>query len=352
MGDHRGAAPHRAAHRGDARADPPQLHRLHPAHHRRGGAAAAGQPVQDRPRAAAARQPGTGRSAEPRSSPGSAASNEQLPLVSRYDGAERLHSPAPAVPVPAHLADHVSIAFTHLFVKELLDRLVEISPDPGRGRHRPLRFTPHDFRRIFATDAGSGRAARAHPRQDSSATKRIATTQTYVAVYDHDVIEHHRAFIARRRTLRPSAGIPRTHRRRMGRVPQTLRETQGRTRHLRSRATDTRCQHEHACLRCARPSARPDATAPARGRSSPICTTDLPEAARTLGWLGEVDGLEASIAAGQQKLAAMTRRPARGDGPVSIGMPALPCATRMGEQLATDVAALSVPDVTLATTDQ
>jgi hypothetical protein len=32
----------------------------------------------------------------------------------------------------------------------------------------------------------------------------IATTQTYVAVYDQDVIEHHRAYITRRRALRPS----------------------------------------------------------------------------------------------------------------------------------------------------
>jgi hypothetical protein len=32
----------------------------------------------------------------------------------------------------------------------------------------------------------------------------IATTQTYIAVYDQDVIDHHRAFIARRRKLRPS----------------------------------------------------------------------------------------------------------------------------------------------------
>ena len=33
----------------------------------------------------------------------------------------------------------------------------------------------------------------------------LNTTQGYVAVYDHDIIEHHQAFIARRRTLRPSA---------------------------------------------------------------------------------------------------------------------------------------------------
>ena len=271
--------------------------------------------------------------------------NEQLPLVTRYDGAERVNSPA----LPflfQRTSGRRQIAITYRLAMELLDRLVR--PPPFRPRRRPPRFTPHDFRRVFATDAAAA-GLPVHILAKILGHDTIATTQTYVAVYDHDVIEHHRAFIARRRALRPSEeyreptdaewdeflGHFAKRKVELGMCGRALRNP------LPTRA--------RLCpMRMLRPD--PDATAPTR--------RDHRQPARAArrgherGWLGEVEGLEASLAAGQQKLAAMTRRPARGDGPVSIGMPALPRATRMGEQLATDVAALSVPDVTLATTDE
>src|SRR5664280_3657362 len=74
-----------------------------------------------------------------------------MPLVSRYDVTERVHSPP--LPFlfqrPCGLTQH---CFTHHMVRLLLDRLVahaELTAVDGT----PLRFSPHDFRRIFATEA-------------------------------------------------------------------------------------------------------------------------------------------------------------------------------------------------------
>ena len=64
LGGDGGPAPHRRPDRGTARTDPPQPAPV-PGTNRRDGAAAADQPVQDRPRTGPARRPGPGRRAGP-----------------------------------------------------------------------------------------------------------------------------------------------------------------------------------------------------------------------------------------------------------------------------------------------
>jgi integrase len=169
---------------------------------------------------------------------------EQLPLVSRYDHAERLHS----APLPFLFQRRWGLrqqALTHLRVKDLLDRLVIVGAITAADGS-PLRFTPHDFRRIFATDAvASGLPV--HIAAKLLGHQTLATTQAYVAVYDRDVIDHHRAFLARRRTLRPSEEY---------REPtdaewdEFLGHFEKRKVELGvcGRAYGTACQHEHACL--------------------------------------------------------------------------------------------------------
>ena len=74
---------------------------------------------------------------------------------------------------------------------------------------RPLGFTPHDFRRIFATEAIMN-GLPPHICQLVMGHASINTTMGYKAVYPEEVITSHRAFIARRRELRPppSTGRP------------------------------------------------------------------------------------------------------------------------------------------------
>ncbi|MFJ9824905.1 site-specific integrase [Streptomyces sp. NPDC101160] len=68
---------------------------------------------------------------------------------------------------------------------------------------QPLDFAPHDFRRMFITDAiRSGLPP--HIAQVIVGHTNINTTMGYNAIYPTETIEAHRAFITRRRTLRPA----------------------------------------------------------------------------------------------------------------------------------------------------
>lgn len=132
----------------------------------------------------------------------------------------------------------------------------------------------------------------------------IATTQTYVAVYDHDVIDHHRAYIARRRSLRPSQEY---------REPtdsewdEFLGHFAQRKLELGTcgRAYGSACQHEHACIRC--PMLRPDPKQHERLRQIIDSLDDRIAEAAERGWAGEVEGLRASRAAAELKLVHMQR---------------------------------------------
>lgn len=198
------------------------------------------------------------------------------------------------------------------YIVKLLDELVttaKITNSDGT----PAKFSPHDFRRIFATEAvASGLPV--HITAKILGHDSIATTQTYIAVYDHDVIEHHRAYIARRRALRPSQEY---------REPtdsewdEFLGHFAQRKLELGTcgRAYGTGCQHEHACIRC--PMLRPDPHQRARLQSIIDSLGERIAEASERGWLGEVDGLRTSLAAAEQKLTQMQRTA------TNLGMPIL-----------------------------
>ncbi|MFJ7496866.1 site-specific integrase [Streptomyces sp. NPDC097727] len=113
---------------------------------------------------------------------------------------------------------------------------------------QPLRYQPHDFRRIFVTDAVvSGLPP--HIAQVICGHKTITTTMNYKAVCPAEAIEAHRAFIARRRASRPGEEY---------RIP-TEDEWDAFLAHFEkrkvsigtcARAFGSPCIHEHACVRC------------------------------------------------------------------------------------------------------
>ena len=240
------------------------------------------------------------------------ASNAQLPLLTRYDHAERLHSP----PLPFLFQRPWGLSntcFTHMRVKELLDATAAAAGITGPDG-RPVRFTPHDFRRIFATEAVAT-GLPVHIAAKLLGHQTLATTQAYVAVYDDQVIEHHRAFIARRRATRPSVEY---------REPtdaewdEFLGHFQRRKVELGTcgRAYGTPCAHEHACIRC--PVLRPDPAQAARLNEIIDNLSARIAEAHQHGWLGEIEGLETSLAAARQKLAAMNRLANLGPAPVVL----------------------------------
>ena len=115
----------------------------------------------------------------------------------------------------------------------------------GAGARAP-RYTFHDFRRMFLTDVIT-HGMPPHIAQLIAGHRDINTTMGYKAVYPHETINGHRAFIARRRALRPAAEY---------RVPtdeewdEFLGHFERRQVSLGEcgRSYDTPCIHEHTCL--------------------------------------------------------------------------------------------------------
>jgi len=181
---------------------------------------------------------------------------------------------------------------------------------------RPLRFVPHDFRRILITDAIM-HGMPPHIAQLVAGHRDINVTMGYKAVYPEEVINGHRAFIARRRALRPSEEY---------RTPtgeewtEFLGHFERRKVSLGTcgRSYATACIHEHACVRC--PLLRPDPAQ--RPRLVELCDhlgARIGEAERE-GWLGEVDGLQVSLAAARNKLTQLDELATRTTA-VTLGMP-------------------------------
>ncbi|HEX3730360.1 MAG TPA: hypothetical protein VHV47_11190 [Opitutaceae bacterium] len=143
----------------------------------------------------------------------------------------------------------------------------------------------------------------------------------YKAVYPEEVINGHRAFIARRRSLRPGEEY---------RTPtdEEWEEVLGHFERQRvalgecGRSYSAPCIHEHSCLRC--PLLRPSPDQ--RPRISQIrgnLLDRIAEAQRE-GWPGEAEGLKVSLAAAEAKLAQVDSLIARRRDAVSLGMPSFP----------------------------
>jgi integrase len=240
-----------------------------------------------------------------------------VPVIPAYDRAECLWlAPAPWLFQRRLGTEHRRICCGA--IRNMLNAALAHSPltDPTTGG--PLRFTPHDFRRIFITDAiMSGLPP--HIAQIIAGHQDINVTLGYKAVYPEEAIQAHLAFLARRRALRPSEEY---------RVPTDAEWTEFLGHFERrkvstgtcGRAFGTACIHEHACIRCSMH--WPDPAQ--RDRLTDIrdnLTARIAEAERE-GWLGEVEGLKISLAGAEDKLAQIERRTPN-QHTVHLGIPAL-----------------------------
>ena len=238
-----------------------------------------------------------------------------LPLVSAYDPYERTWSP----PMPflfQRPRGPERRAISRTTLRQFLNYLLAVSGLTDAS-NRPLVFTPHDFRRLFATDAlRSGLPPHIAARILGHAD--LGTTMGYAAIYSEDVVTHHRAFIARRRALRPGEEYRDLS---PGEWDQFLHHFELRKVALGicTRDFGTPCAHEHSCVRC--PQLRPDpAQEPRLTEIRDNLEARIAEARRE-GWLGEIAGLEATLEAAKQKLQAMQQITAH-HGVTHLGMPA------------------------------
>src|SRR6516225_213899 len=216
-----------------------------------------------------------------------------VPLVVGYDKNERIYNP----PMPLlfqyrRQLEHQPVSETAL--RGYLDHaLAAIGVTTASGT--PLRYTFHDFRRLFITDAIM-HGMPPHIAQLVAGHRDINVTLGYKAVYPEEAIIGHRAFIARRRGQRPAAEY---------RVPTDEEWDQflGHFQHRKvalgdcGRSYDTPCIHEHSCLRC--PLLRPDPAQ--RPRLVHICDNLAARIAEaeTNHWLGEAEGLKVSLSGAQ-----------------------------------------------------
>jgi site-specific recombinase XerD len=243
------------------------------------------------------------------------APNGAIPLVAAYDVREKVWNP----PMPLLFqrsvgSEHRAITSTALR-KLLLNALAATGLTDAVGD--PLIFVPHDFRRVFVTDAiMSGLPP--HIAQVICGHADISTTLGYKAIYPTEAIEAHRAFLARRRTSRPGDEY---------RTP-TDEEWDAFLAHFEkrkvsvgtcARAYGTPCVHEHACVRCALLRPDPDQ----RQRLEEIrdnLHARIAEAERER-WLGEIEGLQVSLAGAEDKLAQIDATLRRRASTTQLGMP-------------------------------
>ena len=127
--------------------------------------------------------------------------NGAVPLAMSYDIHERVWNP----PMPLLFQRKVGVENRPIpagGVRALLNNALAGTGLTDAGG-APLLFSPHDFRRLFITDAILN-GMPPHIAQLVVGHRDINTTMGYKAVYPEEVINGHRAFIARRRATRPS----------------------------------------------------------------------------------------------------------------------------------------------------
>jgi integrase len=244
--------------------------------------------------------------------------NGAVPLAVFYDGHEHVFYP----PMPLLFQWRLRLEtrpVSQESLRKYLDHALAACGLTGPGA-RSAHYTCHDFRRIFITDAIT-HGMPPHIAQLIAGHRDINTTMGYKAVYPEEIINGHRAFITRRRALRPAAEY---------RVPTDAEwdEFLGHFQHRKvalgdcGRSYDTPCIHEHSCLRC--PMLRPDPAQ--RPRLEAICANlagRITEAEQH-HWLGEAEGLKVSLAGARHKLAQMDQITASRDTGTHLGMPAFP----------------------------
>jgi hypothetical protein len=150
----------------------------------------------------------------------------------------------------------------------------------------------------------------------------IGTTQGYVAVFEEDVIRHVQDFLARRRARRPEEEYR----------PVTEEEWQEFEEHFDKRKVElgscgrpygTRCQHEHACLRCAQLHVNPKMLPRLDELESDL--EERRKRATAEGWLGEIEAVDLTLHCLHDKRADALRL-TRITRQVHLGMPAVGAA--------------------------
>jgi hypothetical protein len=239
-----------------------------------------------------------------------------VPCVPRYDRHERAFADATAPLLFQRRFGVENRPIPHNAVRLFLGKALAatgITDITGQ----PLTMQPHDFRRIFITEAISN-GMPPHICQLIAGHNDLNVTMNYNTIYPQQAINAHREFIARRRALRPADEYQ----------PVTDAEWEEFRGHFTrrkvalgdcGRAYGTPCAHENACLRC--PLLRPDPAHKPRLAEIILNLAVRIEEAEDNGQLGEVEGRKADLQAAKDKLAQMDHIADSRRAAVDLGMP-------------------------------
>lgn len=214
---------------------------------------------------------------------------DSIPVIKRFDAHEQIWGDA----------------LPHLFQRKIGSRRAVMSPMAiGRlisdrcehlatvhPRFAGIAFTPHDFRRLFATEVVNN-GLPIHIGAALLGHLSVETTRGYVAVFNEDLVRHYQGFLDRRRTQRPADEYrPATD------AEWTEFETHFDNRKVElgncGRPYGTPCHHEHACVRC--PMLHVDPKMLNRLDDLEADLLARLQRAQTEGWLGEIEGINLTL---------------------------------------------------------
>ncbi|HRZ58120.1 MAG TPA: site-specific integrase [Candidatus Paceibacterota bacterium] len=216
------------------------------------------------------------------------AGKDHVPLSIAYDTNDKVHSE----PFPHLFARPLGIRHEVLgrhYVRRILIHLAGVAGLTDAGQQ--VHFTPHDFRRLFATDAVNN-GLPLHIAAALLGHLNLDTTRGYTAVFPEHLIIAHQAFIERRRQLRPYEEA---------KVADDDEWADFEEHFLLHRVAlgechrpyGTACVHEHACTRCR--FLRVDPAQLGRINEMTENAEQRLAEAKDRAWLGEVAALEESI---------------------------------------------------------
>jgi site-specific recombinase XerD len=244
------------------------------------------------------------------------AAHGTVPACPRYDQHERTWcEPLPYLfqRMQSGTPRALSVSAVRTIVLRAARALIPVHPEFAE-----IRFAPHDFRRLFATELVNN-GLPIHIGAALLGHLNVQTTRGYVAVFEEDVIRHYQEFLDRRRAKRPQSEYR----------PPTSEEWGDFNEHFDKRKVElgscgrpygTPCAHEHACVRCPMLSVNPKML-PRLDELEADLTARRQRAADE-GWRGEIEGIDLTLTFLRSKRAQAQR--AATAGTVSLGMPTVP----------------------------
>ena len=225
-----------------------------------------------------------------------------VPLATRYDDYERITSDPQPFLFQRRIGQRIEVMTTGAIGTHLRNVCADIATtDP---RFKGIHFRPHDFRRLFATELVNN-GLPIHIGAALLGHLDLETTRGYVAVFNEDVTRHYQAHLQRRRALRPPEEYP----------PVTATEWAEFEAHFDKRKVElggcgrpyaTPCSHEHACIRC--PMLHVDPKMLPRLDDIEASLLKRRDRTHTENWLGEIEGIDLTLAFLRSKRTEVQRR--------------------------------------------